>query len=335
MNLYSMTAALFLAASSAVAGPWDPAGTVEERPPISMLSLAAGQPEGGYYEQASRLQSVVSENTLDHRLMLSTIATPGSVHNGLEVALGTYDLGLMQADILEEMSAGRPPAPAGAPMPLSALFVTGEEYFVLIAKEQSNVAGIDGLARLRVGIGAAGTGARFTARRILIEAGLQPGTMKLDETSGISQRADRFCSGKLEAVSFVTSLPNPTISRLLQDCGGGLIGLDAGLLDRLTAKSAAYDRGEAPVGAPVRGGGMLKVKSVVVTSTTPDAEVESLLKVAFDPAQLQRLRLLRFSGNLSDAPPPPQGLPTHPVAASFFACCGSVEEQERLASESQ
>lgn len=318
MNFLRSAIFFCLAFSASHAGPWDPAASVDELPPITTLRFAAGQPEGSYYEQASRLRSQVGENMLDHRLMLSTRTTTGSVDNGLEIAFGTSDLGIMQADVFEDMIAGKPPAPAGAPLPLSALFVADDEFFVLIARAGSKISGMRDLSRSKIGIGAKGSGARITALKVLAASGLPAETLQLDEVSGISRRTDLFCRGKLDAVSFVISLPNPSISRLLGDCGGTLVGLDVQTLQRLTGDTAAYENAPAPEGHPIRGGDMLKVKSVVVTSDLPDQQIRQLLEVVFDPPELQKLRRLRLSSGASQATASPIGLPTHPVAEAFF-----------------
>ena len=156
--------------------------------------------------------------------------------------------------------------------------VVAEEQFVVVARE--GVHSLGGLRGRRVGLGAQGSGTRYTALRVLRQAGVPVRSLSESNAASMSARADLFCRGALDAVVFVLTRPNAILDRLLRYCGR-VISVDTPAILAVVAQSNAY-RFRDPVDLK-SGGPALLVRSLLVNHRMDPGLSEDLLEAVIDP----------------------------------------------------
>lgn len=300
-----------------VSGAFGASAWTTDRAPITTLRLGAGQAEGSYYEIAARLTDQVNANTYDHRLMIFTDVTLGSVDTAVRVGTGGADLGIVQLDVLDDLAAGKSPAPGNVPLPLQPLFVVEEEDFLIVVREGKGLNSVKALSRAGLAIGTTGSGTQFTARKVLGVLGVNLNRSSVDTSSDISARAARFCGHEIDAAVFVISQPNPVVDRLITACGGRILGLTEAERVAVSAQSSAYTFVPSSSGSITSS--QLKIPAVLTTSSRSDAEIDALMQSLFDPSKLTHARRLAWRSVPLETFKPAAITPLHPAAERFFA----------------
>ncbi|MEM1314391.1 MAG: TAXI family TRAP transporter solute-binding subunit [Pseudomonadota bacterium] len=283
------------------------------------LRFLTGQPAGVYYEVGSRLQRRVNANLADHGLMLSTVATTGSEENGRRLLSGESDLAIMQADVVERIVADHLAQTGGTNLPpLKVLAMLMEEWVVLVAR--GPVASPAELAGRRVAFGAPGSGTRFTALRLLEAAGVPASSLRESSAaaSRLSERADLFCRGRIDAAAFVMSLPNPVLRRLVERCGARVVPLSGPAMASLAEASPAYALAATPAASAAPGVTTVQVRAALVQAALGRLEGETLLSAAFAPAGANALNRVVWTGWTGEDAAAIAPLPAADAAKAFF-----------------
>jgi len=171
---------------------WSFAGGVSTRP----LVLATGPEEGAYHALGTALAGLLEEQGLAPSVALR--ATEGSGENMALLATGDVDLAIVQSD-----TPGAPRARLITPLFDEALHV------LVSAGVADQVSRIDDLAGRRVSLGAAGSGTRQVAARILDHFQVEPALdLDLDPAPAVA----RLETGELDVVFALTALPSPAVA---------------------------------------------------------------------------------------------------------------------------
>lgn len=248
---------------------------------VTALKLASGQPDGVYYEIGSRIQRRLNNNTGIHGLTLSTITSSGSAQNAKLLTDGRVDLAIMQADLFDSAVRGGSKFLPFNPE-LRAMGVVAEEEFFVVARRGSGIHSLQGMRGKRVGLGASGSGTRYTAARVLGAAGVSLRQLRSVSDGSMSARADAFCRGNLDAVAFVMSRPNAILDRLLRYCNGQVVSLNSPGVRNLAAQNAAY-RFDDPADLKA-GGAAFRVRALLVSYRLPPDLGEALMAAIVDPS---------------------------------------------------
>ena len=172
-------------------------GRGEERRDIV---IATGSERGVYHAVGVALARVLEEDGLVASATVRT--TEGSVTNMGLIGSGSADLALVQSDT--------PPDPRARLV--ARLYV--EALHILIASDRADeIRNIRDLAGRTVALGAAGSGTRQVATRILDHFGVAVGA---DLPIPPEQAIEGITDGSVDAVFLLTAIPSPTVKLLCE-----------------------------------------------------------------------------------------------------------------------
>lgn len=172
--------------------------------PAPSLRLATGE-RGGFYAEFGALLAHVAQ---DSGLPITAQTTGGSRANIHAVATGSADVALTLADLALAARAGSDPFTAA--LPLSAIGRVYENYLQLAVRAESPYRTAADLRGRPVSLGAAGSGATVTTRRLLAVAGLDLDGRSLDLTAA----AAALEQGSVEAFLWSGGVPTPAVASL-------------------------------------------------------------------------------------------------------------------------
>lgn len=192
----------------------------------SSLTMACGEAGGRYIQFGELLRGAMAHRGTD----LELITTNGSADNVLLLGDGSVDLGIALADTAEAAGGS---ADADGP-PLVAIGRVYQNYLQCLVPADGPVRALADLAGRRVSIGAPGSGAAVTTRRLLGAAGL-------DGADGVETREqllvdalDALEHGTIDALFWSGGIPTPMVEELdarlpvaLVDLGGAFPALEA------------------------------------------------------------------------------------------------------------
>ncbi|MCU7959473.1 MAG: TAXI family TRAP transporter solute-binding subunit [gamma proteobacterium symbiont of Bathyaustriella thionipta] len=173
---------------------------IQPAPPRQIV-IAAGQPDGAYYQYAKAYARFLANEDIE----LVVKATQGSVENLHLLKSGEVDLALMQGGV-------------GDAAKESDLRSLGSLYFEplwLFYRSDLNLTQLDGLKGLRIAAGASGSGTRALLERLLRDNQLDASQLALQPLAG-EAAADALLQQKIDAAFFVISARSPLIERLIQ-----------------------------------------------------------------------------------------------------------------------
>ena len=278
-------------------------------------------PSGGLYEQVgAAFQRVVNANATEHGLRLFTEPSRGTVANIDALRTGRADFAIVQADVLAR-------ARARGATDLRALLGLHLEALTVVARRDLNVRGIGDLRGRSVNLAASGSGSAVMVADALRAAGLARADFARVEEATPAASAAAFCAGSIDALVLVTGHPRRQIGRLLERCGGRLVGFDHHAAKLAMLQDAARTAVTLPAGlyrgqvAPVATVG---VQAMLITrADVPAADVATLVRSVVSRAD--DLGLLTFAlrdvspTTLAEASLP---LPWHDGAEAAFASAG-------------
>jgi TRAP transporter TAXI family solute receptor len=233
-----------VAVPSAVAGAWALAGCSGRDwsdLPGTTLTLATGNPGGVFAKYGDALAAVLEER-LDG-VTAGTRTTDASVENLRLVADGGADLGFSLGDTASDALRGR--GGFAVPLAVVALTRTYDSFVHLVVRADGGIRAVADLRGRRVGIGAASSGTRVTARRILARHGL---LLRDVRASGrpLQDDVEALAEGRLDAFFFVSGLPNDAVHGLAQRVDVRLVPLADVVDGMVAAHGPEYVDGQVP-----------------------------------------------------------------------------------------
>ncbi|MFG2141771.1 TAXI family TRAP transporter solute-binding subunit [Streptomyces sp. NPDC048650] len=179
-----------------------------ERTPGGRVTLATGVPTGVYARYGELLKQDLAHDlpNVDLRLMRSE----GSIDNLRQLVAGRAEFTIATADAVSTFKARHE---RGADR-LRACVRLYDDYMQLVVPKKSAVRSARGLKRLRVGVGADGSGVQLITRRLLAAAGLDFDKDITPVRVGIDRMPELLERGKLDAFFWSGGLPTTAVQRL-------------------------------------------------------------------------------------------------------------------------
>lgn len=273
----------------------------------SRLVLATGNPGGVFHRYGEALAHVLSDRLPG--LSVATVPTDASVENARMVAAGEADLGFSLADIAADAVRGR--GDFEDPARLTALARMYDSYVQLVTGATSGITSVRDLRGSRVGLGAPGSGTRVIAERILQVAEVSISDLEVD-SGPLERAAGAIGSGDLDALFFVSGLPNSAIAGLADETPIRLVELERWVPAMVSRFGPEYV--SAPVPASVydlpRGIDTVSVKNYVLASPAlPEDVGYAVTRVMFE----QQAAIDRLAPGVRQ-PAPAAAVFTSPVA---------------------
>ncbi|MCT7371825.1 TAXI family TRAP transporter solute-binding subunit [Mycolicibacterium llatzerense] len=206
------------------------------------IRLAAGD-RGGLYLAVSELFA----QRLRVRypgITVTVQSTAGSVDNINRLRSGEADMGLAQADVVEQYLRAEPPA--GAPLAVARVY---ENYVQLVVPADSHVRQLNDLAGLRVSTGPSGSGVAVVTKVLFDAAKLTDRILRVDLRLGDAIAALRNHS--IDAMVWSGGIPTPALAELNATLPLRIIDLTPWVTAMSEMASYPYLLQRAPAGAYV------------------------------------------------------------------------------------
>lgn len=274
------------------------------------LIMASGE-QGGSYYQFGGLLATALRRTSDIRL--EPLITQGSVENIGLLAGGEVQLALALADSAESASVD------GGLVAIGRVY---QNYLQCIVRADSDIRSLSGLSGRSVSLGAPGSGAVVTTRRVLEAAGMGEGPAAPIPTElPLGEALDALGAGAIDAAFWSGGIPTPLIAGFAARVPLTLLDT-AFVLPALREQYAAYTAATIPAGVY----GMPRAVNTVGISNIllarpdlDDAIVASLVDTLIDeapalaPANALSIQYLT-PGSLIDT----SSIPLHPAAVRRY-----------------
>ncbi|MER6306201.1 TAXI family TRAP transporter solute-binding subunit [Streptomyces sp. NPDC001739] len=178
--------------------------------PGGQVTMATGVPTGVYARYGELLQQDVAHDMPDVRLRLTR--SEGSIDNLRQLVSGRAEFSIATADAVATYQLrGEPGADR-----LRACARLYDDYMQLVVPKRSAVRSTKDLRRLRVGVGADGSGVQLITRRLLEAAGLDFDRDIRPVRVGIDRMPKLLEQGKLDAFFWSGGLPTTAVQRLAE-----------------------------------------------------------------------------------------------------------------------
>ncbi|WP_028924695.1 TAXI family TRAP transporter solute-binding subunit [Pseudonocardia acaciae] len=189
------------------------------------LTIASGEPGGFYLEFGQLLAAEI--NAEDPALRATAQPTTGSQDNLARLATGRAHLALVLTDTAQATVAAR--------TPLHAIGRVYENYLQLVVLASGPIHTVADLAGRTISLGAEGSGAELTGRRLLAATGLH--TAVTVTHYPLADAVSELRAGRIDAVLWSGGVPTPALASLATQRGIRLLPLG----EHLPALRAAYD----------------------------------------------------------------------------------------------
>ncbi|MGO1320588.1 MAG: TAXI family TRAP transporter solute-binding subunit [Galactobacter sp.] len=234
------------------------------------LRLASGERGGNYHRFAQLLRDAAARTT---SLTVAPVATNGSAENLALLRTGKAQLALCLADTAAVKADGA-----------VAIGRVYQNYLQGIVRTQGNISSIEDLRDRPISIGAPGSGASFTVRRLLAAARIPPDHV---EEHPLAEALDRLDAGELDACFWSGGLPTPLIDRGAHTAGRRLLDLSTALDALQQHYPDVYLQARVPTGVYGSNTPLVTVgvPSLLLTSRDlPNAIVRALVDVLIEEA---------------------------------------------------
>jgi len=263
-------------------------------------------------------------------LIVSTMASQGSVANVLAVNSGMVTSGLVQTDVVSLAVAGQGPfRKIGAAKRLRVIADLYGEDLQLVAAKGAKIKSIADLRGKRVSLSAEGSGTIVTARAVLTAYGISEKSIHADYSSP-EMAVDLLRAGKLDALFFVGGTPVNLVQQLFDDNVAVLVPITGAGLKRLLAKEPYLSVHTIAKGS-YSGAPAVETVSVdalwVADALQPENLVYGMLKALYNPANRSILLASRQGTHFIDPAFGPKSgpAPLHPGAARYFIEAGLLK----------
>lgn len=243
----------------------------------SVLTIGCGE-EGGSYLQFGRLLADVARRS--GRLRVAPVVTEGSVENLSLLASSDVDLALALADSAAESTGSDD---------LVAIGRVYQNYLQCVVRADSGIRSLGDLAGRVVSLGAAGSGAAATARRVLAAVGLLdvPGGPATRETL-LGDAVRQLRDGEIDALFWSGGVPTPQIAEFAAGTAVTLIDTTPALPVLLARHPDGYGATAVPAGVygTARATDTIGIANLLLARADLDAQaVGALVDILIDDAR--------------------------------------------------
>lgn len=246
----------------------------------TQINLATGNRGGVFVQYGTALASVLRHN-LDG-VKTKVVYTDASVDNVRRVDSGSCQIGFCLGDAAADALAGQ--GAFDKPIDLVALTRMYDSFLHLVVRADSPIRTVADLRGRRVAIGPPVSGTRVTAIRVLAESGLDIDDLAASTVS-LNDSADALGRGELDALFFVSGVPNEAILSLSKQTPIRLIDLGALVDPMVAAHGPQYVVGPVPTSSyrlpdPVN---TVSVKNYLVASRDlPEDLAYAITRITFE-----------------------------------------------------
>ncbi len=304
------------------------AGGLAQAQEQKFFRIGTGGTAGTYYPVGGVIANAISQPP---KLVLSAVASNGSVANVNSIMAGNLELGFSQADVAfwaytgTGIWDGRPKV-----ADLRAIANLYPESIHLVARKGAGIKTVADLKGKRVSLDEPGSGTLVDARIILDAWGLKDADLKAEYLKP-NQAGDKMKDGAMDAFIFVGGFPAAAISELASSGSGiDIIAIEGPNADKIRQKYQFFAADEIPANT-YKGVGAVKTISVGaqwVTSAKVDAAlVYDVVKAMWSDKTRQALdgghakgKLIRRETALAGL-----GIPLHPGAEKFYKEVGLIK----------
>jgi hypothetical protein len=290
--------------------------------------IGTGGTAGTYYPVGGVIANAISQPP---KLVLSAVASNGSVANVNSIMAGSLESGFSQADVAywaytgTGIWDGRPKA-----ADLRAIANLYPESIHLVARKGAGIKTVADLKGKRVSLDEPGSGTLVDARIILDAWGMKDADLKAEYLKP-NQAGEKMKDGAMDAFIFVGGYPAAAISELASSGAGiEIIPIDGPNADKIRQKYQFFAADTIPANT-YKGVGAVKTISVGaqwVTSAKVDAGlVYDVVKAMWSDKTRQALdgghakgKLIRRETALAGI-----GIPLHPGAEKFYKEVGLIK----------
>lgn len=185
-------------------------GAFRAEPTPEPLSVGTG-PEGGvYFELGQTLQQL----THDSEVPLDAHESAASEVNLNRLAAGEIDVAFSTSDVARLAVSGTPPF--DEPLPVRALGRLYDQPTHLVVRADSEIAELPDLAGRTISVGAAGSGTRTQANRLLRVAELRESGALEKRSMDLQDSAHALESDQIDAFFWSGGLPSAAVTELAQ-----------------------------------------------------------------------------------------------------------------------
>lgn len=316
-----------------------------ETPQRIPFQIATGATTGTYFPVGSLLSEILSHPPGVTRcesvnacgpsgLIVSTLASQGSVANVISVNAGMISSGLAQADVVSLAMEGRGPFRKSGPAKnLRVIADLYGEDLHLLAANKAKITTVMDLRGKRVSLSPEGSGTAVTARAVLAAYGVSEKAIRPNFDSP-EEAADLMRQGKLDALFLVGGVPSKVAQELIAAGVAHLLPLKAPGFNRLVKEDPYLEPHSIPKGAY---GNASEIETVSVDALwiTGESEPENLiygiLKALYNPANRPTIQASRQGTHFIEASygAKPAPAPSHPGAFRFFSEQGLIKPTAR------
>lgn len=283
------------------------------------LRLGAAAVGGMYHKAAGTYADMVQ---LEKTASMEVKDTAGSAANLRLLEEGYIDLGIVQADLIQEDQRSEKNAEGGTYSAIAALYT---EPCQIIVRADSDISSVDDLQGKILSLGESESGSEKNAEQILTFCGLTE-ELFTKVSLNYSEAAGKLASGEIDAMFCTVGVPADIVSELAQTCGIRLLPLDETCIQRVCEVSPSCYETVIPAGTydgqeeDVR---TIGTKAVLLASNRiSDKMVQQLTEVLFvHAADLEDVTAMDSNYNAAEAV---EGVPVpfHPGAAAYYASQG-------------
>jgi TRAP transporter TAXI family solute receptor len=287
------------------------------------LLLATGQPGMTFHTVGSAFARFATEQGLD----LHASASEGSLTNCLLVENRQVEVAFSQNDVAETLFEGWQAEGQGPQQGLRALLSLWPVAVQLVTLESSDVRGLRDLAGRRVAIGALGSGAHFTTRRLGLAAGIRPGDLPHVEQVRLKRGLALLDAEQVDAVLLTEPIPMTAVQDLASRRRLRLVPIESDVIEALVATRRSYFEYTIPARTypgqpkPVRTLGLTAM--LIANASAADALVERLLEQVFASVAALEDGAYRVAFIRRQTARQGVSIPLHPAAERYL---GKVRE---------
>ena len=292
-------------------------------------SVGTGELNGIYYPVGKAICQILNRDLPTHGVRCSPEVTPGSVYNIENLRSGELEFGIVQSDVQFAAHNGEGRWTGRPFRGLRSVASLYPELVTIIAREDSHIRDLAGLAGRRVNIGGQGSGTRATWDAIEAELGwrneerVRPGELRAGATTSA------LCTGAIDASLLIVGHPSPLVTTQLAACATNLVTITGPAIDKLVHDYRYYQRGTIPaslygIAADVPTFGS---RATLVTSASVGARVVAVVARAMlaHVTELRTLHPVLASVRAREMINDGLTAPLHPAAEQVYKELGLLE----------
>lgn len=208
------------------------------------LSIASGNVTGVYYPTAGAFCRIINNNS--QLIYCSALVSEGSVHTVKFLKKNPKNFALIQSDVAEDSYDAKNLFTSDNKFQtLRKVFVTANELFTLVVRENSAIYNIDDFKGKKLSFGQKGNGTVSIINEIGKLKKWPDNFTKIVEINS-ANIAESLCKGDIDVIAFTVSHPNGLVQEALNQCKTRIIPLKENEIKNLISNNKHYKKSFIP-----------------------------------------------------------------------------------------